>query len=1242
MPNGGGGIGTVVPAGALAISVLARDQASATFAQVGLAATMMANSVGGAMQRVNMLYAALGGAMVLTSVIAIKAAMDFEHETTKALMMFGKVADETRGAMEQMALTASREFGIGATDAAKAFYYLGSAGLSTEQAMGAFNDVLKFSKVGLIDTSEAAEMAMTSMKVFGYRAEEVGHVTDMLMEAVRGAQMTTTQLGDAFSYVAPVAKSAGITLAETSAIIGVLANAGIKGSMAGTSLRRSIINLIAPTGRVIKGLNMLGVEVYDAAGKQRDMVEVLGDIFTAMQGATEEVKAMAAQYIFGTRAVAGMLATAEVGVDAIREFSETIEVSNATQEMWNAMQGDLAVSFSRLIAEIKAMALALGKVMLPAIKVIIGALKGFFEIFSKLPPVLQEGIALFIALEGPILLLMGLMPLLVSGLTSVAIQLIVTGTAGTFAADALLTVSAAIATMLPYLFVLIPMGIALFMAYRSLSGGAKEASDETKRFGEIAQDIEPSLLGMFMNLGEVIKREKDFIVKTKEGTIEAKKMSDTFSEQKMHLHDVETCFLDLDETLGSFIETSKGVWVTVEGGAKFFEDWSWAIKESTENIEFSIDRAEAFRKSFEVLSKLTEENRRGIHSLAVVTTQYADFLGVATDKNIEDIETMIERGEIFQFVGQIERASLNETSEAYKAATEAFVAYVEKFETARLREEYSAHASSFKRVADSLGVLGDVETDEILKMMTLGQAGGLVNEMVEEALELNEKNIETIAMLVSSLVDEKDKMDVRKDVYEAAIEYEKAHMEEMANANITAEEYKDRLEEIGFVIIDVTDLTEAYTEVLKRVGTTTMDLSMLNEDLFKSYRELSLVEADWGEEKIKLFGKVTDRYYDIEDALISLQKPTWEQVEAALELNVALWQEQERLEALYQSYEAQQTAIEDWQEEIEKTSDSLWNLQDQMRSFGIADMSTRLEMARIRFKAAKEGRALTYEEEQQIEALQLGTEALKIEEMERQIQMSYLRDEQEEYRHDTELAKREIDDLTETLEAEKWMTQAVEYVTRELSNAILDLNAYSLNAILSTLGLKDALDLEHKNLDLVYQDLLNVNEQLRVQIQLQNQLSGTQEDSFSTLRDLRDIVALMTSEQENYYRQIWSMFMAAKQQGGDTSELIQDMIVLMRRVVSVEFPYVPIEDIQRLIKRLIGAHPVLGGSFQRGGIVPETGLYGLHKGETVAPTGATSTISIHIENVSSKDDIDYLIDEISRKLYYERQFSGVR
>jgi len=414
------------------IIISAVDRATGTMTRIGAQANAMAHQVEGANKRMllstkqmGMAFTAVGAGAAIATGLAVKSAMSFESEMTDALMMFGKVSADTRAEMEKVAISCSRDLGIPAAQSAKAFYYLGSAGLDTTTAIGTLPAVLKFARVGLIDTADAAEMTMTAMKVFGYEAKDSTRITDIFMEGVRNAQITTAELSESFKYVAPVAKQLGMSLEETTAVIGMLGDAGIRGSMAGTSLRRALLNLAAPTAQQKEMLDKLGVRVTDASGKFVGMASVLDQLNEATRGMGETEKAAAMKVLFGARAVAGMSAIMEMGGDRLKDYTAKLKDSSATSEMLADKKKDLRFQIEQLKAEFGALAIELGTVLIPILKdTLIPAIRKVVEWFSGLSPTMKKVIAIGGLLTAAIGLIVGPLLLLASPI-SVVIGLLI-------------------------------------------------------------------------------------------------------------------------------------------------------------------------------------------------------------------------------------------------------------------------------------------------------------------------------------------------------------------------------------------------------------------------------------------------------------------------------------------------------------------------------------------------------------------------------------------------------------------------------------------------------------------------------------------------------------------------------------------------------------------------------------------------------------------------------------------------
>src|SRR5690606_32070269 len=169
---------------------------------------------------------------------------------------------------------------------------------------------------------------------YGMTVEELGRANDVLVASFTSANVDLSMLGESFKYVGPVARGAGVQVEEVAAAIGLLGNAGIQGSMAGTALSSANSTLIAPSGEAAKVLARLGVTTTDAQGNMlplADVIERLG----AAGAATADMMTL-----FGERAGPGMVSLLGQGSAALREFTTNLEESGGLAEQVAARQVD--------------------------------------------------------------------------------------------------------------------------------------------------------------------------------------------------------------------------------------------------------------------------------------------------------------------------------------------------------------------------------------------------------------------------------------------------------------------------------------------------------------------------------------------------------------------------------------------------------------------------------------------------------------------------------------------------------------------------------------------------------------------------------------------------------------------------------------------------------------------------------------------------------------------------------------
>ena len=222
-------------------------------------------------------------------VAAVKMGTDFEAQMSRVSAISGATAQEF-SKMREQALQLGADTAFSSTEAAQGMENLAAAGFETSEIMDAMPGLLDLAAASGEDLSNSSDIAASTLRGFGLAASDAGHVADVLAENANRTNSSVADTGDAMKYVAPFARAAGISLEETAAAVGIMANAGIQGSQAGTTLRGALSRLSKPTKDMQEAMDALGVSFYDSEGKMKPLSEQIGMMQEATAGLTDEQK----------------------------------------------------------------------------------------------------------------------------------------------------------------------------------------------------------------------------------------------------------------------------------------------------------------------------------------------------------------------------------------------------------------------------------------------------------------------------------------------------------------------------------------------------------------------------------------------------------------------------------------------------------------------------------------------------------------------------------------------------------------------------------------------------------------------------------------------------------------------------------------------------------------------------------------------------------------------------------------
>lgn len=294
--------------------------------------------------------------------------MDFEAGLSGVQAVSQATAEEMR-LLKDEAKRLGAETEWSAVQVTEAEQLLAQAGFSVQENISALPGLLSLASAGGVELSEATDIAAGTLRAFGLEADQAGHLADVLAVAASSTNSDITGLGESMKYVGPAAKALGVDVEQTTAALGMLANANIKGSQAGTTLRSAFTRLAKPTDAAASLMKELGFNAFDAQGKMLPLDQVVGNLEKSTAGLTDQQKASAMATMFGQEAMSGMLALVEQGPDAFKELTDSLyESEGAAEEMANTRLDNLAGQMTILKSATEGMKIELGERLAPYAK----------------------------------------------------------------------------------------------------------------------------------------------------------------------------------------------------------------------------------------------------------------------------------------------------------------------------------------------------------------------------------------------------------------------------------------------------------------------------------------------------------------------------------------------------------------------------------------------------------------------------------------------------------------------------------------------------------------------------------------------------------------------------------------------------------------------------------------------------------------------------------------------------------
>lgn len=364
------------------------------------------NSIAGAGKKMMGVTTVIGG----VGVAAVKTAADFDSAMSQVAAVSGATGKDF-DALRNKAREMGAKTKFSATEAAEAMNYMAMAGWKTEDMLDGIEGVMNLAAASGEDLATTSDIVTDALTAFGLSAKDSGHFADILAAASSNANTNVSMMGETFKYCAPIAGALGFSAEDTAEAIGLMANAGIKSSQAGTALRTIMNNLAGDVKISGKAIGDVTIATTNADGSMRDLSDILSDCRSAFRNLTESEKVQAAESLVGKNAMSGFLALMNAGQGDIDKLSSAIDnCDGSAEKMATTMQDNLAGQLTILKSQLQELAISFGDILMPAIRSIVSKLQGFVDKLNGM----DEGtkrtivtIALLVASIGPLLVIIG-------------------------------------------------------------------------------------------------------------------------------------------------------------------------------------------------------------------------------------------------------------------------------------------------------------------------------------------------------------------------------------------------------------------------------------------------------------------------------------------------------------------------------------------------------------------------------------------------------------------------------------------------------------------------------------------------------------------------------------------------------------------------------------------------------------------------------------------------------------------
>ena len=283
----------------------------------------------------------VGGALTAIGGYAVKVGSDFEAGMSEVKAISG--ATETQMEMlEKQAAELGKTTKFSASEAAEGYKYMAMAGWDAKDMLDGLPGVLNLAAASGENLGTVSDIVTDALTAMGLEAKDSAHFSNVLAAAASNSNTNVSMMGQTFKYAAPLAGALKFSIEDLAIATGLMANAGIKESQAGTALRSTLTRLAKPPKECAEAMDAYNISMTDSEGNMKSLYDVMGNLRKSLGKLPEQEQAAAAAAIGGQEAMSGLLAIINASDKDFAKLTDAVYNSkDAAETMAKTMQDNL-------------------------------------------------------------------------------------------------------------------------------------------------------------------------------------------------------------------------------------------------------------------------------------------------------------------------------------------------------------------------------------------------------------------------------------------------------------------------------------------------------------------------------------------------------------------------------------------------------------------------------------------------------------------------------------------------------------------------------------------------------------------------------------------------------------------------------------------------------------------------------------------------------------------------------------